>query len=347
MLGAAFERDAAGARDQGGAGGEDRGADHAVGAADDGHAAVVALVGVLDAGTKNAREFVGADHGERGERNGDVELVEDDLAGGVGAFAHVEAGFDAEERDRHVGAAAGIAAGPVTRDGVETRRNVERDLEGLAFVEPEDGVEVVTRDRLGKARAEETVDDAVGLFRHVRIVISRAAGLRPAFELGECEGGGRAAAAREHHVHDGALLTELAGAGKGVAAVVARTDEQGDSALFDAGILETLHDEFGGGRAGALHQRIGAELVGGAHFQILQFVCGENGKAHDRVPWVLKGKCAGYCTRTLLMLTNGRGARTRHRRLLKGRLIQRAVKPLHSWGGYKAPMGIWLKNTHS
>ncbi|KXT33445.1 hypothetical protein HMPREF3036_01590 [Sutterella sp. KLE1602] len=47
------------------------------------------------------------------------------------------------------------------------------------------------------------------------------------------------------------------------------------------------------------------------------------------------------------MLTNGRGARTRHRRLLKGRLIQRAVKPLHSWGGYKAPMGIWLKNTHS
>ena len=28
-------------------------------------------------------------------------------------------------------------------------------------------------------------------------------------------------------------------------------------------------------------------------------------------------------------------------------VIQRAVKPLHSWGGYKAPMGIWLKSTHS
>ena len=170
----------------------------------------------------------------------------------------------------------------------------ERDLEGLAFVEPEDGVEVVTRDRLGKARAEETVDDAVGLFRRVRIVVSRAAGLRPAFELGECEGGGRAAAAREYDVHDGALLTELRRRGKGVAAEFPGPTSRVTSALLDAGILETLNDEFGGGRAARLLSRIAPRpWLAARIFQILQFVCGENDKAHDRVPWVLKGKMCG------------------------------------------------------
>ena len=159
--------------------GEDRGAEGAAGAARDDEAAEVALVDVLGAAMEHVREFVLFHDGEGRKRNRDVEFEEMNFAGGVDAFLHVEARLGGEEGERRVGAAARTRTDPAARVGIEPRGNVKRHLEAAAFVEPEDGVEVVARDGLGLAHAEEAVDDAVGLFREVGIVGHGAARFAP------------------------------------------------------------------------------------------------------------------------------------------------------------------------
>ena len=257
--------------------GEDRGAEGAAGAARDDEAAEVALVDVLGAAMEHVREFVLFHDGEGRKRNRDVEFEEMNFAGGVDAFLHVEARLGGEEGERRVGAAARTRTDPAARVGIEPRGNVKRHLEAAAFVEPEDGVEVVARDGLGLAHAEEAVDDAVGLFREVGIVGHGAARFAPFGKeaLGEF-GLGLAAAGQDDGRCEPALL-EFEGGDERVAAVVARAHEERHAPARG----NAFGDEVGRGRAGAQHEGVVAEHVARARLETAVFVDREDGFAHS------------------------------------------------------------------
>ena len=195
---------------------------------------------------------------------------------GVYALFHVEARLGGEERERRVGAAARARTDPAARVGIESRGNVKRHLEALAFVEPEDGVEVVTRDGLGLAHPEEAVHDAVGLFREIGVVRHGAARFAPFGKEALGEFGLGPAAARQDDGRGEAALFEFERGDERVAAVVARTHEERHAPARG----NAFGDEVGRGRPGALHEGVVAEHVARARLETAVFVDRENGFAH-------------------------------------------------------------------
>ena len=276
VFGEGVDRDESGTHGEGRARGEDRGAEGAAGAARDDEAAEVALVDVLGAAVKNVREFVFFDDGECRERNRDVEFEEMNFSHGVDAFLHIKARLGGEEGERRVGAAPRTRADPLARIRIESRGNVKRHLEGLAFVEPEDGVEIVARYGLGLSHPEEAVDDAVGLFREVGVVRHGAARFEPFGKEALGKFGLGFAAARQDDGRRKAALFEFEGGDERVSAVVARTHEERHASAFG----NAFGNEIGRGRPGAQHEGVVAEHVARARFEAAVFVDREDGFAH-------------------------------------------------------------------
>ena len=258
--------DAAAAEVQGRAPGEQRGAEHARGAADDAGAAVAALVRVAPArdeavGEQGGRDQVAGGWVKLELRIGDrrsgveakVEAGNADFAAVVGAVSGVQAGLGADEAERVRGPDAGGegAAGV----GVKAARDVERQQRaGVAHGERVRGFDqrgVGAAWRPGESDAEQAVDDQVPARDGRDGGFAAAAGGNEA-AIGR-GGIGRQLLrrARKHHADLEMAGLQVLGDDEGVATVVAGAGEDEDAAAVGQGF-----GPGGGCGAGTRHQRV-------------------------------------------------------------------------------------------
>ena len=275
VLGEGFKGDAPGAQAQGRARGEERGTQAPGVAARDEKLPEGALVRKARALLTDVAEFVEAGDGEGRQRHAHVELAQDHLTRGVGAFVQIETRLDGEKRHRRVGAAARDRADPVAGRGVEAGRDVERELLRAAFVEPKDGVEVGARDGLLLTGAEETVDHDRGGFGHVGVFRNRAARGAPLLHHAAAEVALRGAG--HHELDRDAFAAKCERRADGVAPVVAGAGEDRHALA----LIDFSADPRRGGLTRTAHEHVVAQKVRHAVFEKLEFVVVEDREARE------------------------------------------------------------------
>ena len=265
--GGAIERrhhHATGARIQGAARRQHRGAGHAVRAADDHDVAEGALVAVVAARQQLAGEqrgVVQADGRFDVLIGGDAETVDLHLARMIAPGQGVQARLVGKEGKGALGH-DGDAAGTDHRAGIgiEPAGHVERQHLPVARVQRGHQRARGALERARQADAEQAVDHQARLALGQRIDEAGGAGPR----AGQCGGGVRRHRPGARQVQDGDVDTrigvrQVGRRFQGVAAVVAGTGQQHHAAavLRQAGDQGQRH--IGGGLAGALHQAAGGQ----------------------------------------------------------------------------------------
>ena len=202
------------------------------------------------------------------KRDRDIEFGEADVPRGVTAFIHKETGVSGEKGDRHIRAAALNTAVPVTGFRVQSRRNINRHLEGVLHVVPDRGVKDFAADRAVAADPEHRVHHDIGFPEGIRLTDGLAAHSLPGRESALRVLSLRFIPADQHTDHVVAPGLEAAGSREAVPAVIPRAAEDRDASLRRKLALEARRDVL----TRALHQRAGFKNRGLAPLNIPKVV---------------------------------------------------------------------------
>ncbi len=192
--------DASRAQAQCSAAGQQRCADHAATATDDGEIAVGALVRVTATWQPHGAEVIDSDQVTTGSWCVNSDRFDDDVARRIDAVCGVQPGLVADERHRRSGADTGDAADPGAGVRIESARHIDRIDDCLA-IHPFDRREKLARQRTGHADAEQRVDDDIESFIEWHVALDTPAARRPARVGSERIAGGGLRGAEQYTQH--------------------------------------------------------------------------------------------------------------------------------------------------
>ena len=238
MPGSKSYLDLAGAKAQGGTAGQQRSAQHALRAADDGQGTERSLVNIARGPTQD----IGQRRGERRPHEamaacrvgigGDAQTVDTHLAAEIRSARRQQPGFQPQKGERGFGPDGGGRGD--TRIGIEAGGNVGGEKRRAAGVGPFDQLRIGFGQRPRDADAEQRVDDQRRNASR-RFGDRAAARCKPGFMCSSGVPGQLVCIAAKHHFHRMKHLTQRERCYKTVAAIVAGSGQHDDATAMVTG----------------------------------------------------------------------------------------------------------------